>query len=378
MQYRGQMHTGYGPPSSYWIMLFLSVFYTYSQAPTHRISPPTPSIDRNSRKGEPFVLFLLLKMIFRYAIRLNENLMLFILANIEHLFKMLLLKGGQDLYLANYQAQHMLPSVTSFRKYNYNWVRLERSGTFQLLAARIYNLSTVACLRVRYLETYDTLYHCPPNPHFICNTQWVCTVTVNWVNVLQPCKFGLAGGCACAHVQYRRVKVDSMLMWHKITPFPRHCVSVPCNVTRLVTWLLSCCHPWWRDHFYPGTGAAEQKCCVRGSVTGWPFRKLVRPRLSQLVMASGNTYQCINILNVSTSQLTNSSNHAPWPEQRHGNEKQGRLVLVVVHLRTSSALPTTLAMPLLDMLICLYTYLLSLYIFFLHWIDVISQHHTSQ
>ena len=162
-------------------------------------------------------------------IRLNENLMLFILANIEHLFKMLLLKGGQDLYLANYQAQHMLPSVTSFRKYNYNWVRLERSGTFQLLAARIYNLSTVACLRVRYLETYDTLYHCPPNPHFICNTQWVCTVTVNWVNVLQPCKFGLAGGCACAHVQYRRVKVDSMLMWHKITPFPRHCVSVPCN-----------------------------------------------------------------------------------------------------------------------------------------------------
>ena len=231
MQYRGQMHTWYGPPSSYWIMLFLSVFYTYSQAPTHRISPPTPSIDRNSRKGEPFVLFLLLKMIFRYAIRLNENLMLFILANIEHLFKMLLLKGGQDLYLANYQAQHMLPSVTSFRKYNYNWVRLERSGTFQLLAARIYNLSTVACLRVRYLETYDTLYHCPPNPHFICNTQWVCTVTVNWVSVLQPCKFGLAGGCACAHVQYRRVKVDSMLMWHKITPFPRHCVSVPCNVT---------------------------------------------------------------------------------------------------------------------------------------------------
>ena len=101
-------------------MLFLSVFYTYSQAPTHRISPPTPSIDRNSRKGEPFVLFLLLKMIFRYAIRLNENLMLFILANIEHLFKMLLLKGGQDLYLANYQAQHMLPSVTSFRKYNSN------------------------------------------------------------------------------------------------------------------------------------------------------------------------------------------------------------------------------------------------------------------
>ena len=281
MQYRGQMHTWYGPPSSYWIMLFLSVFYTYSQAPTHRISPPTPSIDRNSRKGEPFVLFLLLKMIFRYAIRLNENLMLFILANIEHLFKMLLLKGGQDLYLANYQAQHMLPSVTSFRKYNYNWVRLERSGTFQLLAARIYNLSTVACLRVRYLETYDTLYHCPPNPHFICNTQWVCTVTVNWVNVLQPCKFGLAGGCACAHVQYRRVKVDSMLMWHKITPFPRHCVSVPCNVTRLVTWsLLSCFYPWWRDHCYPGTGAAEQKCCVRGSVTGWPFRPLVRPRLS--------------------------------------------------------------------------------------------------
>ena len=47
-------------------------------------------------------------------------------------------------------------------------------------------------------------------------------------------------------------------------------------------------------------------------------------------MASGNTYQCINILKVSTSQLTNSSNHAPWPEQRHGNEKQGRLVLVAV------------------------------------------------
>ena len=40
-------------------------------------------------------------------------------------------------------------------------------------------------------------------------------------------------------------------------------------------------------------------------------------------MASGNTYQCINILKVSTSQLTNSSNHAPLPEQRHGNEKQG-------------------------------------------------------
>ena len=47
-------------------------------------------------------------------------------------------------------------------------------------------------------------------------------------------------------------------------------------------------------------------------------------------------------------------------------------------LLTSSALPTTLAMPLLAMLICLYTLLLSLYIFFLHWIDVISQHHTSQ
>ena len=394
MQYRGQMHTWYGPPSSYWIMLFLSVFYTYSQAPTHRISPPTPSIDRNSRKGEPFVLFLLLKMIFRYAIRLNENLMLFILANIEHLFKMLLLKGGQDLYLANYQAQHMLPSVTSFRKYNYNWVRLERSGTFQLLAARIYNLSTVACLRVRYLETYDTLYHCPPNPHFICNTQWVCTVTVNWVNVLQPCKFGLAGGCACAHVQYRRVKVDSMLMWHKITPFPRHCVSVPCNVTRLVTWsLLSCFYPWWRDHCYPGTGAAEQKCCVRGSVTGWPFRPLVRPRLSQLVMASGNTYQCINILKVSTSQLTNSSNHAPWPEQRHGNEKQGRLVLVAVVVAVLVLVVVLVAVAVLTPhLLCspnnisnatlghaqLYLYLMSLFIFFLHWIDVISKHHTSQ
>ena len=370
MQYRGQMHTGYGPPSSYWIMLFLSVFYTYFQAPTHRISPPTPSIDRNSRKGEPFVLFLLLKMIFRYAIRLNENLMLFILANIEHLFKMLLLKGGQDLYLANYQAQHMLPSVTSFRKYNYNWVRLERSGTFQLLAARIYNLSTVACLRVRYLETYDTLYHCPPNPHFICNTQWVCTVTVNWVNVLQPCKFGLAGGCACAHVQYRRVKVDSMLMWHKITPFPRHCGSAPCNVTRLVTWLLSCCHPWWRDHFYPGTGAAEQKCCVRGSVTGWPFRPLVRPRLSQLVMASGNNYWCINILKVSLSKLMNSSNHAPWLTVAVAAEIRSRVAWwwwwwwwqCWCWLLTSSSRTTTLVMPILA--ICLYTLMLSLFFLF--------------
>ena len=370
MQYRGQMHTWYGPPSSYWIMLFLSVFYTYSQAPTHRISPPTPSIDRNSRKGEPFVLFLLLKMIFRYAIRLNENLMLFILANIEHLFKMLLLKGGQDLYLANYQAQHMLPSVTSFRKYNYNWVRLERSGTFQLLAARIYNLSTVACLRVRYLETYDTLYHCPPNPHFICNTQWVCTVTVNWVNVLQPCKFGLAGGCACAHVQYRRVKVDSMLMWHKITPFPRHCGSAPCNVTRLVTWLLSCCHPWWRDHFYPGTGAAEQKCCVQGWVTGWPFWPLVRPRLSQLVMASGNNYWCINILKVSLSKLMNSSNHAPWLTVAVAAEIRSRVAWwwwwwwwqCWCWLLTSSSRTTTLVMPILA--ICLYTLMLSLFFLF--------------
>ena len=370
MQYRGQMHTWYGPPSSYWIMLFLSVFYTYSQAPTHRISPPTPSIDRNSRKGEPFVLFLLLKMIFRYAIRLNENLMLFILANIEHLFKMLLLKGGQDLYLANYQAQHMLPSVTSFRKYNYNWVRLERSGTFQLLAARIYNLSTVACLRVRYLETYDTLYHCPPNPHFICNTQWVCTVTVNWVSVLQPCKFGLAGGCACAHVQYRRVKVDSMLMWHKITPFPRHCGSAPCNVTRLVTWLLSCCHPWWRDHFYPGTGAAEQKCCVQGWVTGWPFWPLVRPRLSQLVMASGNNYWCINILKVSLSKLMNSSNHAPWLTVAVAAEIRSRVAWwwwwwwwqCWCWLLTSSSRTTTLVMPILA--ICLYTLMLSLFFLF--------------
>ena len=111
-QYRGQMHTGYGPPSSYWIMLFLSMFYTYSQAPTHRISPPTPSIDRNSQKREPLVLFLLLKMIFKYAIWLNENLIIIIFNNTEHFFKCLLVKGKRDLYLVNYQARHMLPSVT--------------------------------------------------------------------------------------------------------------------------------------------------------------------------------------------------------------------------------------------------------------------------
>ena len=85
----------------------------------------------------------------------------------------------------------------------------------------------------RYLETYALLsitvllqLHISFATHNEF-AQWL------WIelNVLQPCKFGLAGGCACAHVQYRRVKVDSMLMWHKITPFPIHCVSVPCNVT---------------------------------------------------------------------------------------------------------------------------------------------------
>ena len=93
MQYRGQMHTGYGPPSSYRIMLLLSVFYTYSRAPTHRISPPTPSIDRNFQKREPLVLFLLLKMIYKYAIRLNENLIILIFNNTEHFFKCVFVKG---------------------------------------------------------------------------------------------------------------------------------------------------------------------------------------------------------------------------------------------------------------------------------------------
>ena len=125
----------------------------------------------------------------------------------------------------------------------------------------------------------------------------------------------------------------------------------------------------------------------------WPFRPLVRPRLSQLVMASGNTYQCINILKVSTSQLTNSSNHAPWPEQRHGNEKQGRLVLVAVVVAVLVLVVVLVAVAVLTPhLLCspnnisnatlghaqLYLYLMSLFIFFLHWIDVISQHHTSQ
>ena len=87
------MHTGYGPPSSYRIMLLLSVFYTYSRAPTHRISPPTPSIDRNSQKWEPLVLFLLLKMIYKYAIRLNENLIILIFNNTEHFFKCVFVKG---------------------------------------------------------------------------------------------------------------------------------------------------------------------------------------------------------------------------------------------------------------------------------------------
>ena len=171
IQYRGQMHTGYGPPSSYWIMLFLSMFYTYSQAPTHRISPPTPSIDRNSQKREPLVLFLLLKMIFKYAIWLNENLIIIIFNNTEHFFKCLLVKGKRDLYLVNYQARHMLPSVTGFRECNnYNWVRLERSGTFQFLAARIYNLSTVACVRDRYLETFALSLSFSNSPFYLQHT----------------------------------------------------------------------------------------------------------------------------------------------------------------------------------------------------------------
>ena len=117
-------------------MLFLSVFYTYFQAPTHRISPPTPSIDRNSQKWEPLVLFLLLKIricestsidkdamalkvfqviiflitfvkytclrrknsktmkiIYKYAIRLNENLIILIFNNTEHFFKCVFVKG---------------------------------------------------------------------------------------------------------------------------------------------------------------------------------------------------------------------------------------------------------------------------------------------
>ena len=139
------------------------------------------------------------------------------------------------------------------------------------------------------------------------------------------------------------------MIWHKITPFSRHCASVPCNVTRLVTWsLLSCCHPWWRDHFYPGTGAAEQKCCVRGWVTGWPFRPLVRPRLSQLVMASGNNYQCINILKVSLSKLMNSSNHTPWLSVAGAAEISSRVCWwwwwwqCWCWLLTSSSLPRTI------------------------------------
>ena len=118
MQYRGQMHTGYGPPSSCRIMLLLSVFHTYFQELTYVISPPTPSIDRNSQKREPLVLFLLLKMIFKYAIWLNENLIIIIFNNTEHFFKCLLVKGKRDLYLVNYQARHILPSVTGSRKCN--------------------------------------------------------------------------------------------------------------------------------------------------------------------------------------------------------------------------------------------------------------------
>ena len=160
-------------------------------------------------------------------------------------------------------------------------------------------------------------------------------------------------------------------MWHKITPFPRHCVSVLCNVTRLVTWsLLSCFYPWWRDHCYPGTGAAEQKCCVRGSVTGWPFRPLVRPRLSQLVMASGNNYWCINILKVSLSKLMNSSNHAPWLTVAVAAEIRSRVAWwwwwwwwqCWCWLLTSSSRTTTLVMPILA--ICLYTLMLSLFFLF--------------
>ena len=149
-----------------------------------------------------------------------------------------------------------------------------------------------------------------------------------------------------------------MMIWHKFTPFSRHCASVPCNVTRLVTWsLLSCCHPWWRDHFYPGTGAAEQKCCVRGWVTGWPFRPLVRPRLSQLVMASGNNYQCINILKVSLSKLMNSSNHAPWLTVARAAEISSR---VGAGGGGSAGADTFF------------------FLFFLHWIVIISQYHISQ
>ena len=142
-----------------------------------------------------------------------------------------------------------------------------------------------------------------------------------------------------------------MMIWHKITPFSRHCASVPCNVTRLVTWsLLSCCHPWWRDHFYPGTGAAEQKCCV----TGWP---LVRRHLSQLLMACGNNYQCTNISKVSRSILMNSSNHAPWLTVARAAEISSR---VGAGGGGSAGADTFF------------------FLFFLHWIVIISQYHISQ
>ena len=97
MQYRGQMHTGYGPPSSHLIMLLLSVFYTYCQAPTHRISPPNPSIDRNSQKREPLVLFLLLKIIFNMQYGWTKNWCY--LFWLEHLFKIVPVKGWEDLYI---------------------------------------------------------------------------------------------------------------------------------------------------------------------------------------------------------------------------------------------------------------------------------------
>lgn len=183
-------------------------------------------------------------------------------------------------------------------------------------------------------------------------------------------------------------------MWHKITPFPRHCVSVPCNVTRLVTWsLLSCFYPWWRDHCYPGTGAAEQKCCVRGWVLGGHsdhWSGLACLNWSWLVAIPINvlTFWKYQRHNWRTLVITR-------PGRSNGTEMRSRVGWCWWRwwwrcwcwwwcwwrwrcwLLTSSALPTTLAMPLLAMLNCIYT-LMSLFIFFLHWIDAISQHHTSQ
>ena len=131
-----------------------------------------------------------------------------------------------------------------------------------------------------------------------------------------------------------------------------------------------CCHAVTRDEeiILPRHRCSGAKVLCAGLGTGWPFWPLVRPRLSQLVMASGNNYWCINILKVSLSKLMNSSNHAPWLTVAVAAEIRSRVAWwwwwwqCWCWLLTSSSRTTTLVMPILA--ICLYTLMLSLFFLF--------------